>query len=420
MREKFKEYERNVTPDEHLLESLEKYGQQAREVQLTLQHLGPSLGDWTNRPRAPLRQAEGGGRVRRGSGVTGQHRQSLPPLSRLRLHSEPLPEEVKRPKRKSLTLVEEAWGWLESLGKGGKQQLGRDKGKSKEDDEGDGRGDKGHKIPLASGEPQGRDKKNKTNENQSLISCLGKHRRAENGKDNGTRGRTEAGKHKRPQAGGTQPPEISIKAERDELADLRRLTVQQQAALRELQLRTESTDGQISELKRQLTESQRSSKPSEDEEQLEFWLNELKAEEGHEKDLQRQFLELKEKVAECKNKLEEYKHKLQPEDLQNPRTALDTLELEGASKISESVAEGEAAVDGLHGDGKKTVITRVEPKLPYILVSSSQITEAQLSGPSELRQWWTRWTEAQKPKSRSTSKVLHRSEITIHLGSTRV
>uniref|UniRef100_A0AAR2LVB4 Ras association domain-containing protein n=1 Tax=Pygocentrus nattereri TaxID=42514 RepID=A0AAR2LVB4_PYGNA len=68
LREKFKEYERNVTPDERLLESLEKYGQQAREVQLTLQHLGPSLGDWTNKPRAQLRRAEGGGRVRRGSG----------------------------------------------------------------------------------------------------------------------------------------------------------------------------------------------------------------------------------------------------------------------------------------------------------------------------------------------------------------
>uniref|UniRef100_A0A8B9K4P7 Ras association domain family member 11 n=1 Tax=Astyanax mexicanus TaxID=7994 RepID=A0A8B9K4P7_ASTMX len=67
LREKFKEYERNVTPDERLLGSLEKYGQQAREVQLTLQHLGPSLGDWTNKPRAQLRRADVGGRVRRGS-----------------------------------------------------------------------------------------------------------------------------------------------------------------------------------------------------------------------------------------------------------------------------------------------------------------------------------------------------------------
>uniref|UniRef100_W5KJ69 Ras association domain family member 11 n=1 Tax=Astyanax mexicanus TaxID=7994 RepID=W5KJ69_ASTMX len=152
LREKFKEYERNVTPDERLLGSLEKYGQQAREVQLTLQHLGPSLGDWTNKPRAQLRRADVGGRVRRGSGVTGLHRQSLPPLSRLRMNSEPPAEDLKRPKRKSLTLMEEAWGWLENLGRSGKQQLGRDKGKSKEDDKGDNHRDKVSvkvgKIPL--------------------------------------------------------------------------------------------------------------------------------------------------------------------------------------------------------------------------------------------------------------------------------
>uniref|UniRef100_A0A4W5MQ61 Ras association domain family member 11 n=1 Tax=Hucho hucho TaxID=62062 RepID=A0A4W5MQ61_9TELE len=43
LQEKFKEFERNVTPSERLLESLEKYGQQAREIQLTLLHNGPSL-----------------------------------------------------------------------------------------------------------------------------------------------------------------------------------------------------------------------------------------------------------------------------------------------------------------------------------------------------------------------------------------
>uniref|UniRef100_A0A673FQB0 Ras association domain family member 11 n=1 Tax=Sinocyclocheilus rhinocerous TaxID=307959 RepID=A0A673FQB0_9TELE len=64
LREKFKEYERNVTPDERLLEALEKYGEQAKEVQLTLKHIGPSLGEETNQ----------------GSGAIAQHRQSLPPL----------------------------------------------------------------------------------------------------------------------------------------------------------------------------------------------------------------------------------------------------------------------------------------------------------------------------------------------------
>uniref|UniRef100_A0A671L7Y3 Ras association domain family member 11 n=1 Tax=Sinocyclocheilus anshuiensis TaxID=1608454 RepID=A0A671L7Y3_9TELE len=89
LREKFKEYERNVTPDERLLESLEKYGEQAKEVQLTLKHISPSLGEETNQ----------------GSGAIALHRQSLPPLSHLCIHSEPPPEEPKRPKRKSLTIL---------------------------------------------------------------------------------------------------------------------------------------------------------------------------------------------------------------------------------------------------------------------------------------------------------------------------
>uniref|UniRef100_A0A671K7R3 Ras association domain-containing protein 8-like n=1 Tax=Sinocyclocheilus anshuiensis TaxID=1608454 RepID=A0A671K7R3_9TELE len=55
LREKFKEYERNVTPDERLLEALEKYGEQAKEVQLTLKHIGPSLGEETNQPKAQMR-----------------------------------------------------------------------------------------------------------------------------------------------------------------------------------------------------------------------------------------------------------------------------------------------------------------------------------------------------------------------------
>ncbi|XP_036434246.1 ras association domain-containing protein 8 [Colossoma macropomum] len=446
LREKFKEYERNVTPDEQLLESLEKYGQQAREVQLTLQHLGPSLGDWTNKPRAQLRRAEGGGRVRRGSGVTSLYRQSLPPLSRLRLHSEPPPEEVKRPKRKSLTLMEEAWGWLENLGRGGKQQLGHDKGKSKEDDKGDGPRDKAvvklGKIPPDSGERQGRDKKEKNKtENQSIIGCLRKHRREDN--ENEICGIKEGEQHKSHQKdqgfdtpdqdGVTQPQDKSFKTGRDEAAELRRLIIQKQASLRELKLKTNLVDEQIGQLETQLAEKQSIAEDSEDEEQLEFWRNELKAEEGYEKDLQRQFLELKEKAAECKTKLEEYKHKLQRMDLTNLRISqckqmpephdeapvkmAKSLELEG----SESAGENTVA-DDPNGDSEQNVVTRVEPKLPYVLVSANQIAESQLNGPSELREWWSRWTEAQKPNSnsRSTLKAVHRSEITIHLASTRV
>uniref|UniRef100_A0A3P8YFG8 Ras association domain-containing protein n=1 Tax=Esox lucius TaxID=8010 RepID=A0A3P8YFG8_ESOLU len=45
LKEKFKDFDRNVTPNERILESLEKYGEHAREVQLTLSHNGPPLGE---------------------------------------------------------------------------------------------------------------------------------------------------------------------------------------------------------------------------------------------------------------------------------------------------------------------------------------------------------------------------------------
>ncbi|XP_066499532.1 ras association domain-containing protein 8 [Hoplias malabaricus] len=443
LRERFKDYERNVTPDERLLESLEKYGQQAREVQLTLQHLGPSLGDWTSKPRAQLRRAEGGGRVRRGSGVTGLHRQSLPPLSRVRLHSELPPEDVKRPKRKSLTLIEEAWGWLENLGRGGRQQLGRDKGKNKEDDKGDGHEDKAvdklREILPASGEPQGKDKEKTRTENQT-IGCLGKQRI----KNEDTVWGTKDDEHHSPkedqgvdgpeQAGLPLPQDLPFKSGRDEVTELRKEIIQQQKNLRELRLKIELTNQQNGHLETQLMKHS-ISELSEDEEQVKFWLNELKAEEGYEKDLQRQFLELKENVAECKNKLEEFKHKLQQMDFINlsisqcqerpkpPEASIGKnkrFEL-GALECPYSATEGKSTADDLREDCKeKTEVTKMEPKLPYVLESANDITESQLNGPSELRAWWTRWTEAQKNNSKSMSKVVHRSEITIHLGSTRV
>uniref|UniRef100_A0A3Q3J992 Ras association domain-containing protein n=1 Tax=Monopterus albus TaxID=43700 RepID=A0A3Q3J992_MONAL len=52
LREKFKDFERCMMPNEHLLETLQKYGEQAREVQLTLIHNGPS--DWDEMKRAKV------------------------------------------------------------------------------------------------------------------------------------------------------------------------------------------------------------------------------------------------------------------------------------------------------------------------------------------------------------------------------
>ncbi|CAB1455397.1 unnamed protein product [Pleuronectes platessa] len=124
LREKFKDFERCMTPDERLLETLEKYGEQAREVQLTLLHNGPCVWDEMSRtkvgryqPCPPLRRKDAAARMRRGSGSLSLHRRSLPPLPCSRQEAEPQKEDPKKPKRKSLTLMEEAWEWLENLGK---------------------------------------------------------------------------------------------------------------------------------------------------------------------------------------------------------------------------------------------------------------------------------------------------------------
>ncbi|XP_073675935.1 uncharacterized protein [Garra rufa] len=428
LREKFKEYERNVTPGERLLESLEKYGEQAKEVQLTLKHIGPSLGEETNQPKAQMRRVEGIGRARRGSGAIGQHRQSLPPLSRLCLQSEPPPEEPKRPKRKSLTLMEEAWGWLENLGRGGRQQSGRDKWKDKEGNKGNGHSDntslKPTKSSPSSGTPQARDKKDKNRvvPHQPLISCLGSRGRCTDESAVSERREEEKAaeedlKTLNPVVSLVQP--IQQETESEETVELRKLVVQQQAGLQELKHKIESTDQLILELEQQATR-ELSEPPSEEEEQLKFWLNELKAEEVFERDLQNQFLQIKEEAAECKAKLEEYKQKLQVMDLRNSQQP-ENIQADTPKPAQTSVKQIQISADGLHGDaGTKRVVTTLESKLPYVLVSANQISNPPLSGPEDLREWWTRWSQRQNPTSVTKPKTVHRSEITIQLGSTRV
>uniref|UniRef100_A0A8C3G538 Ras association domain family member 11 n=1 Tax=Cyclopterus lumpus TaxID=8103 RepID=A0A8C3G538_CYCLU len=52
LQEKFKDFERCMAPGECLLETLEKYGEQARDVRLTLLHNGPSVEEFpTTAPR---------------------------------------------------------------------------------------------------------------------------------------------------------------------------------------------------------------------------------------------------------------------------------------------------------------------------------------------------------------------------------
>lgn len=422
LRENFKGYGRNVTHDEHLLESLGKYGQQAREVQLTLHYLGPSLVDWPNKPRVQLRRVEGGGRLYRGGAGAILHRQSLPLLSHLQPKTPP--EEVKRPKRKSLTLMEEAWGWLENLGKGRKQQLTRDKGENEENDGGkqqlDNTGAKPNKLVQVSKVLPGRDKNRTENKKWTHREKVDEPELQDCRTEDKTQ-RNEVCVTKKQT--GVSEHEGAL----DTIENLKKVIIQQQASLRALKHKIDTTDEQIFRLETWQAEAM-----SDEEEQLKFWLNELKAEEGHEKVLQMQFLDLKEKAAKCKNKLEEYKLKLQRMDLANMRrsqrqqTKTDDeiavkMESDRTSGCLESVTAEKTTIEVPKGDSKeKMVITRVESKLPYIVVTANEITEAQLSSPSELREWWSRWTEAQKTTSGSIPKVVHRSEIIIHLRSTRV
>lgn len=376
--------------------------------------MGPSVMDTTKKPQVQLRQAEGGEKMSRTRTGSILHRQSLPPFSVF--PTKPLPEELKRPKRKSLTLIEEAWGWLENFGRSGRQQPGKDKNKCQQDDrQQDNRTTNIEKIAQTF-EPlnERNETKNKTREaKQTGINLLGKLKRNEEN--------TEMNERKDKV---NEPTVLS-----DAVEKLRNVIIQQHAYLKELNLKTDSMNEQICKLekppeKAQSLESTLGPGLSEEEGQLKFWLNELKAEQGFEKDLQRQFLELKEKAAECKTKLEEYKSKLQRMDHIERRLAwgqqtIKTQEddVECPSVHLELGEEKRDAGKRKADSEQKTQITTVESQLPYIVVTS----EPQLSGPAELREWWTRWTGAQKTKQMGLrGKVIHRSEILIHLGSTRV
>ncbi|KAG9332731.1 hypothetical protein JZ751_014830 [Albula glossodonta] len=361
LKEKFKEFERNVTPDERLLESLAKYGQQSREVQLMLLHNGPSHGaagvdelmGGSQQACAQLRRPDVATRVRRGSGSCGIHRQSLPPLSRLRLHKEP-PQiaEAKKPKRKSLTLVEEAFGWLENLSRSGKPQRGREREKSKEVEKRKGSTFSCQKTPDSSQavsedccspgcmQGTGCHRKTAVSMHQKRSSILDEpgHSKAPDmerdgvNNDNGEKDANKkadikkdhelnAGKDK---AEGKLDPyskryksTSSPPTPKTEEEKLQILLMHQQVCLHELQLQQDSTDIQIQKLEERQKAWQKQEVPSqlteeeEEAEELEYWENELRAEEGYERDLQEQFLEMKKKAAECKAKLEEYKRRMQ-------------------------------------------------------------------------------------------------------------
>lgn len=447
LQEKFREFERSVTPSERLLESLEKYSQQVREVQLTLLHNGPSLWEGAAGPRggryqaAPvqLRRADAGSRVRRDGGALSLHRQSLPPLSRLRQQAEQPPEDSKRSKRKSLTLIEEARGWLEKLGRG--QPSGRDKGNNKEA----GARTESSLDVSAPGGKRGQMKggmSGRSSEDQRTSCCLGNQGRDRPESATGSFETKQAGKDGRHSSGHAEARMESPEAEdlinqssgskiEEDKRKLRDLIAKQQASLQGLHVQITSTDRQIHELEGQLGARQTQQDAQriireEEEEQLQFWENELKAEEGYEKDLQAQFSEMKEKAAESKSRLELYKNKMYGHDLPRVQRAKPEEVKETVGLVTYTV-EDLAVPNKERNQQRSNTASEVNTdrefplggdcNLQGALISPNLIEEPGASGQNQRRELWACSSGS---RSLKTEIVVHRSEITIHLGSTRV
>ncbi|TTH08278.1 hypothetical protein Baya_15287 [Bagarius yarrelli] len=370
--------------------------------------LGPSLMDRPNKSQVQLRRVEGEGNLHRSSTEAVLHRQSLPSLDHLRPRSPP--EETKRPKRKSLMLMEEAWGWLENLGKGRKQHLTQDKAENgnRQLDNLEVKPEEPIQasIVLQVGDKNSPKNKKWTQNDKELHESITEH----------------VTKRKELRVTEKQDRVLELDENFEAKEKLKKLIIQREDDLRTLELKIHTTDGEILDLEMQQAESM-----SDDEEQFQFWLNELKAEKGFEKDLQMQFWDLKEKVAECKHQLEQCKIKLQGMDLTNTRhsqrqqskqnaaasvrTRVDRLESVPEEKTDPEISEKDS--------NENILITGMESKLPCIVVTANEITESQQSSPAELREWWSRWIEAQKTAA-SREKVMHRSEVTIHLRGTKV
>lgn len=429
LRESFKDFQRCMTPNERLLETLEKYGEQAREVQLTLLHNGSSGWDDMSRTRVgryqpcpPLRRKDAGTRIRRGSGSLTMHRRSLPPLSCSKPEIEQQKEDSKRPKRKSLTLMEEAWEWLESLGKGKVYSTvsNKESNKSKSDKKSRTALD----VSLAvDKDSSGRSSRGKVRGQKNLKSdldhqtscCMGSQPRAKDTKHS----------KKPPVVISDDLSSSSCVTTEEEKNSLRETIVWQLSCLHDLQVQIAHIEQQISELEEKQmarkAEQEAQQRITEEEmEQIKFWENELKAEEGYEMDLQRQFMDMK-------SKLEEYRYRMQgfdlfanvvPEDLEE--AARHETTTTGISTMSTGDLNCQQSDPDEDGNINRKVPPREELNSPHALVHPSQIKERRPTGPTELREWWTRWSEAQSSPSHTKKKVIHRSELTIYLGSTKV
>lgn len=411
-----------MTPSEHLVETLERYGEQAKDIQLTLTHNGPSVWNEMSRtnvgryqPCPPLRRKDAGTRMWRGNSSRSLHRQSLPPLSCLRQEAEQQKEDLKRPKRKSLTLMEEAWEWLESLGKGKVYSTASEKESSKKADKRN-RTSLGNVGQSSKSKVRGKEKNLKPDLDHHTSSCTG----------------SQTNDKERKQCNNSQEAKSDATTE-EEKNSLRETIICQLSYLQDLQVQIASTDRQIFEFE----EKQRAKKAEqearqrivEDEmEQMKFWENELKAEEGYEKDLQCQFLEMKAMAVECKATLENYRRKMQGFDFfsgqniaQENSKMVSNVGANAATEISTVPTKDlNQQPSDFHGNvNVNRKFLPKEDKPPHALIHPNQMKERRPTGPTELREWWTRWSEAQSSQS-TIKKEVHRSELTIYLSSTKV
>ncbi|KAG5838838.1 hypothetical protein ANANG_G00227870 [Anguilla anguilla] len=317
LKEKFKEFERNVSPDERLLESLGKYGQHCREAageeaQTEVPDAGGGGVRLAGEPEQEREDAPGAGE---GGGQGARKKEKGPDAVFRRL---------SRASR-------DCWSPGGVCGMGCQQRpavTARQPRTSFLEDRDDG-----------GGGAQDRDGN-------------GNHREEAN-KDGDARRCQEldALKVKADRKPGAQPvwkasvspplpplPPPALRMEEEEEETLRALLARQRARLHELQLQLDSTDAQIRELEEEARAAQEAEgepaeeEEEEEEEELAFWENELRAEEGYERDLQEQFLEMKQKAAECKAKLEEYRGRLQGRDLTRGHRAVPEAELPAEPK----------------------------------------------------------------------------------------
>ncbi|XP_077367917.1 uncharacterized protein rassf11 isoform X2 [Festucalex cinctus] len=416
LRETFKDFQRCMASDERPLEMLKKYGEHAKEVQLTLLHSGPSVHDEMSRakvgrhqPCPPLRRKETAARGWRRSGSLNLHRQSFP-LSCLRRDTDQNHEHLKRPKRKSLTLMEEAWEWLENLGKTQVYSTSCDNKDSSKKSEKKKRTFLSVTLSSARKGPceqsQERAHRNSKSDLDQTSCCMGTQQKAKEHKNSK---KTRGGKF-------DSVPNSNNEAEMNQL---RETIICQLSYLQKLQVQIGFVDHEILELEESERTREERKLIEEEMEQIGLWENELKAEEAFERDLQNQFRDMKAKIVDCKAKLEDYK------------TEMQKLAFCGAQNVDSK--EGRHAADDdptkdSNGQQSETELDvnsdRMWPPRNFnpsaALFPPSQIKERRPTGPAELREWWACWSAVQNSKANKKTAEIHRSELTIYLGSTKV